>query len=73
MFDQPGLWSLSDHQGDKWLLKTTAKTAQGKKIIAVNVLTKVDNDHLTWQLTRVTVDGESMPDPKLVKMKRVKP
>lgn len=59
--------------GAKWLLKTTAKTAQGKKLSAVNVLTKIDNDHMTWEMTKVTVDGEAHPDFKPVKLQRVKP
>lgn len=59
--------------GDKWLLKTTARTAQGKKVSATNVLTKTDDDHVTLQMTKLTVDGNSLPDPKPVKMKRVKP
>ena len=59
--------------GDKWLLKTTARMAAGKKVSATNVLTKVDDDHFTWQMTKLTVDDKPMPDPKPVKMKRVKP
>ncbi len=59
--------------GDKRALKTTARTAAGKKVSATNVLTKTDDDHATWQMTKLTVDGEAMPDPKPVKMKRVKP
>jgi uncharacterized protein (TIGR02246 family) len=59
--------------GDKWALKTTAKTADGKKVSATNIVTKMDDDHMTWQMTKLTVDGESKPDPKLVKMKRAKP
>jgi uncharacterized protein (TIGR02246 family) len=59
--------------GDKWALKTTARTANGKKVSATNIVTKVDADHATWQMTKLTVDGESIPDPKPVKMKRVKP
>jgi uncharacterized protein (TIGR02246 family) len=59
--------------GASWLLKTSAKTAQGKKVSGVNVLTKIDNDHLTWQMTKLTIDGEAAPDMKPVKMKRVKP
>ncbi len=59
--------------GDKWAIKTTARTAAGKKVSATNVLTKTDDDHATWQMTKLTVDGEAMPDPKPVKMKRVKP
>ncbi len=59
-------------EGDKWALKTTAKTAAGKKLSATNVLTKVDADHITWQMTKLTVDGEAIPDPKPLKLKRVK-
>jgi hypothetical protein len=59
--------------GDKWVLTTTARTADGKKASVTNIVTKTDDDHVTWQMTRLTVDGESMPDPKPVKMKRVKP
>jgi hypothetical protein len=36
-------------------------------------VTKIDNDHMTWQVTKLSVDGESVPDQKLVKLKRVKP
>jgi uncharacterized protein (TIGR02246 family) len=63
------VWSKD---GDKWLLKTNAKTAAGKKVSGTNVLTKTDDDHMTWQLTNLTVDGEKIADTKLVKMKRVK-
>jgi hypothetical protein len=59
--------------GASWLLKTTAKTVDGKKMTATNVLTKTDADHVTWQMTKVTADGEALPDLKPVKMKRVKP
>jgi uncharacterized protein (TIGR02246 family) len=63
------VWSKD---GNKWVLKTTAQTAAGKKVSATNIVTKTDDDHMTWQLTRLTVDGETLPDPKPVKMKRVK-
>jgi uncharacterized protein (TIGR02246 family) len=59
--------------GDTWAVKVTAKTAAGKRVSATNVLTKVDPDHATWQMTRLTVDGQPMPDPKPVKLQRVKP
>jgi hypothetical protein len=36
------------------------------------VVTKTE-DHLTFQVTKLTVDGESLPDLKPVKMKRAKP
>jgi hypothetical protein len=42
-------------------------------VSATNVLTKVDADHATWQLTKITVDGTAMPDLKPIKVKRVQP
>ena len=59
--------------GGKWAIKTTARMADGKKVTATNILTRTDDDHVTWQLTGLTVDGKSLPDPQPVKMKRVNP
>jgi uncharacterized protein (TIGR02246 family) len=64
------VWSKN---GDTWAVRVTAKTAAGKKVSATNLLTKLDPDHATWQMTRLTVDGQPMPDPKPVKMQRVQP
>jgi hypothetical protein len=41
-------------------------------VSATNIITKTDDDHMTWQMTKLSVDGKSLPDPKPVKMKRVK-
>jgi uncharacterized protein (TIGR02246 family) len=59
--------------GNRWTIKTTARTADGKKLTAVNILTKVDADNATWQVTKLTVDGKPAPDAPVVKLKRVKP
>jgi uncharacterized protein (TIGR02246 family) len=59
--------------GNQWTLNTTARSSAGKKLTATNIFTKTDDDHMTWQLTKLTVDGEAVPDPKPVKLKRVKP
>ncbi len=64
------VWS---RDGDTWAIQVTARSSAGKKLSATNVLTKVDADHATWQVTKLTVDGEAMPDAKPVKLKRVKP
>jgi uncharacterized protein (TIGR02246 family) len=64
------VWS---HNGNQWTLKVTAKMSAGKKASATNIVTKTDNDHMTWQVTNLTVDGQTIPDPKPVKLKRVKP
>lgn len=63
------VWS---RQGEKWSSKVSAKTADGKKVTATNVLTRVDADTATWQITQLVVDGKSIPDPAPLKLKRVK-
>ncbi len=59
-------------EGNKWTIKTTARTADGKKASVTNVLTRVDADHATWQATHLTVDGKEMPDSPPVKLRRIK-
>ena len=39
---------------------------------AVNIMTRIDDDHMTWQMTKLTVDGESLPDQTPIKLKRVR-
>ena len=53
--------------------KVTARSADGKKVSATNTLTKVDADNLSWQMSGLTVDGQAMPAPPALKLKRVKP
>lgn len=65
-----GVWSK---EGNKWMSKTTATLRDGKKMSATNVLTTVDADHFTFQSTQRSVDGQSLPDTPLMKMKRMKP
>jgi uncharacterized protein (TIGR02246 family) len=55
----------------KLIIKLTAKTASGKKVSATNILTKKGPAEATWQMTKLTVDGESMPDRAPIKMVRV--
>jgi uncharacterized protein (TIGR02246 family) len=59
-------------EGNTWTVKTTATTAAGKKASVTNLITKVDAEHITWQATKLTVDGKEIPDASPVKMKRVK-
>jgi len=58
-------------EGKKWSIKTTARTADGQKASATNIVTKTDNNHMTWQITKLIVDGKSMPDAKPLKLKRI--
>jgi uncharacterized protein (TIGR02246 family) len=65
-----GVWT---RDGDRLVSKTTTTTRDGKKVSATNIVTQVDPDHLTWRSTQRSVDGKSLPDIEVVKMKRVKP
>jgi uncharacterized protein (TIGR02246 family) len=64
-----GVWS---REGDTWSVALNAKSAAGKKLSGTSVITKVDDDHMTWQITKLMIDGQSMPDRAPVKLKRVK-
>ncbi len=64
------VWSRDKN---RWAIKVSAKTAQGKMIVATNVLTRIDNDHATWQMTNITVDGESVADQPMQRLVRLKP
>jgi uncharacterized protein (TIGR02246 family) len=59
-------------ESGKWYIKTTAKAADGKKISATNVVTKIDADHAIWQMTQLNVDGKMIADPPAQKLKRVR-
>jgi uncharacterized protein (TIGR02246 family) len=65
-----GVWSQSE---GTWSVKVSAQSADGKKISGTNVIKLIDKDHVSWQITKVTVNGHEMPDPPAVKMARVKP
>jgi uncharacterized protein (TIGR02246 family) len=57
--------------GDRLVSKTTTTTREGKKVSATNIVTFVDPGHLTWKSTQRSVDGQSLPDTEVVKMKRL--
>ena len=64
-----GVWAK---EGKKLTIKTNATLPDGKKITATSLITKVDDDHVTWQVTSRTLDGKAQDDMPTVKMKRVK-
>jgi uncharacterized protein (TIGR02246 family) len=72
-FDSSGGFSEAvwTSDGDRLVSKTTTTTRDGKKVTATNIVTMVDPGHLTWQSTQRSVDGKSLPDTEVVKMKRV--
>src|SRR5262249_35451124 len=64
-----GVWT---RDGNKWLVKSTSTMRDGKKLSATNVVTRLDENTLSWQSTNRTMDGKALPDTKAVKMKRLK-
>jgi uncharacterized protein (TIGR02246 family) len=60
-------WSLA---GNVTSVTASVKTAAGNKVSVVNVMTKVDADHATFQATKLVVDGKPMPDGPVIKLKR---
>ncbi len=63
-----GVWK---QDGDKWIIETTGKSAAGKQVSLTNVLAPVDANHITWQVTQLTVDGRPLPAGAVIKLKRV--
>lgn len=64
-----GVWT---RDGNKWKIAVEATTREGKKLTATNVFTKIDADHFSFQLIDRALEGKTLPDEKVVKMKRVK-
>jgi len=64
-----GAWS---REGDRWTVTTTATLREGQKVSSTNIVTKVDDDHFTWQSVKRSMDGKEMPDSPVIKLKRVK-
>jgi uncharacterized protein (TIGR02246 family) len=57
--------------GARWVHKSSATLPDGKKVTATSVVTRVDDNTLTWEVKDRTHDGKPQPDIKPVKMKRV--
>jgi uncharacterized protein (TIGR02246 family) len=64
-----GTWTPD---GNKWVVKATGVLRDGKTLAATQVLTRVDDDTMTWESKNRTEDGKDLPDVKPIKMKRVK-
>jgi uncharacterized protein (TIGR02246 family) len=65
-----GIWT----QGKgNWTVQTTGKSAEGKTVSFTNVITQVDADHFTWQVSQLHMDGKQLPPGAVVKLKRFLP
>jgi hypothetical protein len=64
-----GAWG---REGEKWSIKTTSVLQDGKKATATFVVAPIDADTIAFQIKDRNVDGQSLPDVKQLKLKRVK-
>jgi uncharacterized protein (TIGR02246 family) len=58
--------------GRKWVLDAGGVEADGSKVHATNILTRLDDDSFTWQATNRTEDDDELPNLPPVKVTRVK-
>jgi uncharacterized protein (TIGR02246 family) len=74
VFDSTGSISEASwaRDGNRLVSKTTTTLPDGKKATSSNIVTRIDDSHLTWQSTQRSVDGQSQPDSEPIKLKRVR-
>jgi uncharacterized protein (TIGR02246 family) len=58
--------------GDRLVSKARTILSNGKISTSVNVVTRIDADHVTVQFTQRTLDGKPLRDSKVVKLARVR-
>jgi uncharacterized protein (TIGR02246 family) len=73
-FDASGAFGEGSwiQDGTKWILKTSTVLRDGKTATATFVLTPVDAQTVALQSRERTVDRQSLPDTREVRMKRVR-
>jgi uncharacterized protein (TIGR02246 family) len=73
VFDSTG--SISEaawtRDGNRLISKTTTSLSDGKRASSVNIVTRIDADHMTLQFTSRTVDGKTLSYGEVVKLQRV--
>ena len=65
-----GVWT---RQGNRWIVKMTGVTREGKPASSTNVTTHVSKDRMTWQSRDRVVGGEAMPDSEQIPVVRKPP
>jgi uncharacterized protein (TIGR02246 family) len=65
-----GVWTKDGN--NNWKIAVTGTNRDGKKVTGTNILTKIDDDHYSFQFVNLKRDGKDLPDAEVVKMKRVK-
>ncbi len=63
-----GVWTAG---ANGWSVRTTATLPNGKKLLAVNTISRNDDGSINWQSTDRKLDGKSLPDTEKIKLTRV--
>jgi uncharacterized protein (TIGR02246 family) len=58
--------------GKSWLLDAIGSLADGTETSAVNILTRIDNDHFIWRSADRRISGEEQPATDPIKVVRTK-
>ena len=64
-----GLWT---REGDRWLLRESGVTPEGRRTSADNTIAKLGDDRFTWESNNRTLDGEPQPGISRIEIHRVK-
>ena len=72
VFDSDGgfgnaTWKKKDN---KWIVNAAATLPDGRKSSAVRIITMVDDNTVTWQVTGRSLDGEILPNISPIKLTR---
>jgi uncharacterized protein (TIGR02246 family) len=58
--------------GPRWVLEATGVTRDGAQTTSTNVVTRLDQDHFTWQSVRRTLNQVRLPDTAAITVTRAK-
>lgn len=62
--------SLWIHDGNRWMLDTIGVFADGERMLAMNLLSRVNPNEFTWQSIERVVGNQVLPDGKPMKVTR---
>jgi hypothetical protein len=64
--------SLWFRDGNRWVLVAAGVLSDGTETASVNILSRLNNDEITWRSIDRLVGGQEVPDTTPIKLTRVK-
>ena len=64
-----GFWT---REGQRWLVRETGYSADGGRTSSDNTITKLADDHFTWESANRTLDGDPQPTIGRIEIRKVK-